>query len=87
MAKDLLKDILGDGKARVSKALHLRESGEISRSTWLTGEVSTEVTLTCDQSVDGIEEADEAAWELVQEKTLDGVQWVHDWIESIRSDD
>lgn len=84
MDSDRVIDLLGDEKARVHKGLTLGESAEIRNGTWLNGKVITMVTLTCDQDEDVIKEADKIIWELVQESTLNGVDWLHSWIEDIK---
>lgn len=85
MSRDYLKKLVGDGRAQVKRGVHLRESGEVNRSTWLTAEVVAEVVLTCDQSAEGIEEADEAAWAAVTEMAEKGMVWGHQWIEDVGS--
>ena len=83
LPKGRLRKLLGDGRAEVGKTVSLGVSRQVSDGLWLKGEVTTSVKLACDQSEDGVEKADEEAWELAMDKSLDGLDMLQDWADSL----
>ena len=78
------EDIVGDGKAEVTRGFTFGVSEEISNGLWMKADVFASCKLTCDQSAVGVEDANELARDLAKEWALEELEKAHEFLREFK---